>query len=201
MTSPDKFEIEEVKELVCSALKSLYKYDAVLYKFETDDSYINERCLSFRIGLYMYEEIKNNCKYAGYDIDSEYNRHLNDVKRASKNKDECIIPDILIHKRKNDDNNLLLIEIKKDTSRDDDGFLKDIHVLKNLTLQTPPDNINRYKYKFGMHIILGESNAIIYVYQNGNFCKDDSFMFSQKEISKLTKDEIDAYNEKVQESK
>lgn len=69
--------------------------------------------------------IKFSQNFLGWDIDCEYNRSMDTVKRliyaVSPTGEVCernVVPDIIIHKRRTN-NNLLAIEIKKSTNRED----------------------------------------------------------------------------------
>jgi len=83
-------------------------------------------------------------EFKEFDIDCEYDRHIDHQKRV-ENLDSNIRPDIVIHKRGKDDNNLVYIEVKKEqnkTSRNKD-FKKIIEMTK----------LNgEYRYKLGIFI-------------------------------------------------
>lgn len=73
----------------------------------------SERTIAARLTLYLVPFFKS------YDVDPEYNRHGLDPK-AVELPNNCrgggkklIVPDIIVHKRGNDDGNLLVIEMKK----------------------------------------------------------------------------------------
>jgi hypothetical protein len=122
MRSLDEFDDKTIDEHLDVALARLAKQDAVLFKFNA-----NERSLSFRLALYLAQ------LFPDLDVDCEYNRHHRDERHrkrlfsrelravASRNvslMDEnglTVFPDIIVHRRETDDN-LLVIEIKKSTS-------------------------------------------------------------------------------------
>src|SRR5437867_6664963 len=72
------------------------------------------------------------CRFSGWSVDCEYNRHLKQEKRLRsirefvkakrksaelRQKEEnfgiCVSPDVVAHKRGNDNANLLVLEMKK----------------------------------------------------------------------------------------
>lgn len=61
--------------------------------------------------------------FPSHHVDAEYNRHGVEPKRldvgseCEHNEDKLVCPDIIIHHRGNDENNLLVSEIKKSTNR------------------------------------------------------------------------------------
>lgn len=107
---------EKIKE---AFLKSL-KEDRYLL-----DVSINERSLTHKLAEYIQKE------FPGWDVDCEYNRNgLNPKKLKTLVKDtktddtegDTVFPDIIIHKR-GQNNNLVVIEAKKSSntnSRDND---------------------------------------------------------------------------------
>jgi len=95
-------DFANVKLKLDKCLDKLYSKDKDLFFYKTNDPKAAERCLTFRLGYYLQNEFKN------YNVDSEYNRHIKNVKVLD---DKNVFPDLIIHKRLNDDNNLLWIEI------------------------------------------------------------------------------------------
>lgn len=85
---------------------------------------VNERSISHRLASYLEPY------FPGWNVDCEYNRnHDNpkrlDIKRRDTSSDDTqattVFPDIIVHKR-NTDENLLVIEIKKTSSRENDDY-------------------------------------------------------------------------------
>jgi hypothetical protein len=115
---------------------------------------ICERTLSSRLAIYLQEAFKD------YNVDCEYNRHINDIKNINGKK---IYPDIIIHKRKNDDDNLVWIEVKKEDS-DTVQMNEDRERLNFVTSSN-----EQYKYKLGVFIIFSQNkrDLVIEYYVNG----------------------------------
>lgn len=122
--------------------------------------------------------------FEGYNVDPEYNgdiKKINDRKEITiaenrmreigidpNNKNSyTLTPDIIIHTRNTNDNNLVVIEVKKDSNSDKN---KEFDLLK-LEHMTIDYNGNHYNYKVGVAIVFGTKiNAGKYsisFYQNG----------------------------------
>ncbi|SHO46883.1 hypothetical protein [Anaerocolumna xylanovorans] len=106
-----------VENRLNNALKRLYYFDN-----EIIDNYSNERSITHRLAIHL------GTVFYEWDVDVEYNRNLNDIKKfnewtmkllhdLSDNMDfltgaKTVFPDIIIHKRGTRDN-LIAIEVKK----------------------------------------------------------------------------------------
>ncbi|WP_313130925.1 hypothetical protein [Anaerocolumna sp.] len=120
---------------------------------------VNERSITHKLATYMEQTFGKI-----YDIDCEYNRDIGDLKKISilKSKwyevnnntviaederfseiliEKTVFPDIIVHKRGEPDENLLIIEVKKSTSSVTADY--DIEKLK---CYTDPDNGLNYQY-------------------------------------------------------
>jgi|SRR5882724_60995 len=110
----------------------------------------NERSMCHRIAVYLEQETP------GYDIDCEYNRDGFDVKRlelaqrhTSTDNDEAVtvFPDIIVHRRGNNNDNLLVVEMKKAAAGTDIAY--DRHKLRAFRREL--------KYTWAVHLIIGRS--------------------------------------------
>ena len=117
--------MEKMKELIERALfislDQLIRADADILIND-----INERSISHRLAIYLESH------FPGWNIDCEYNRNHDDSKRldiqrrnieSDDTQATTVYPDIIIHQR-GTDNNLVVIEMKKTTSREDDTYDK-----------------------------------------------------------------------------
>lgn len=135
----------------------IYKLNRAINKFKKDDFYLitnkaSERAMAHRIATYLESEFEN------YNVDCEYNiniEHNSDRKKiylleeevkkykpthtVIENKEVSVFPDIIVHKRGTNDRNLLVIEIKKDTSTINDEF--DYFKLKKFTKTEDGDRL------------------------------------------------------------
>ena len=142
---------------------------------------INERTLSARLMFHLQtillEDELYREKYKTYSVDCEYNR-INEYKiktlkryenfEIDDNSDKIrkIFPDIILHKRKEEDN-LIVIEMKKSTSNNKDCKEKDRERLKIMTDLNDPNNFN---YTLGVYFevdTIGNDNHIVEFFVNG----------------------------------
>ncbi len=110
---------------------------------------VNERSITHKLAEYLQREFQD------YYVDCEYNRMLKDEIYITKNlkleikdtkstdlKQTTVYPDIIIHKRGNNEDNLLVIEVKKEENNSSKDY--DTNKLKAFT--------NQLNYKFGFFI-------------------------------------------------
>jgi hypothetical protein len=95
------------------ALKNLFARDNELLERN-----VAERAIAAKLAGYLAQRFRR------HDVDVEYNRHGIDPKdvdlpRSCRDrKNALIVPDIIVHRRGTDTENLLVIEIKKGTNRE-----------------------------------------------------------------------------------
>lgn len=99
-------EKNKLNNAIKEALNKLYKKDFFLI-----ENCLHEQCIGHQFGLYLRNEL-NQCGYADYDLDAEYNRHKMD-KKIIPSYPNGARPDFILHKRNNDNDNILIIELKK----------------------------------------------------------------------------------------
>ncbi len=129
-------EVANIKEKVNIALDILYSNDYYLI-----ENNLHEQSISHKLAEYLQILFKE------YNIDCEFNRReTTDVKKAtlSDNEEHIIKPDIIIHKRGTQRDNLLIIEIKKGIENEVNN---DIEKLKSMTG-------DGYGYKLGLFLEL-----------------------------------------------
>ena len=150
--------LKTLKSHVNTALESL-KTDKELFSFDVGSSRINnpERAIAHRLGCYLQLLFKD------LKVDCEYNKHVNDPKRNENGK--IIIPDIVVHRRKVDTGNLLVIEVK--TTNDESGIENDKNKLMELTygIQTTQGLM---KYDYGLFILFNSSKPSLKWFKDGN---------------------------------
>jgi hypothetical protein len=104
----------EATNLVNSAIDALVQNDAALL-----DLGVTERSLSYRLAHYM---ALSAIIQPPLTVDCEYNRHFGDPKRLNlpprqaldrEIRATTVFPDILVHERNTDANNLIVLELKK----------------------------------------------------------------------------------------
>ena len=147
----------QIKEKVRNAIAKLKDNDK--YLLQND---ISEWAISHKLAVYLNDE------FSGFDVDCEYNGYcevdkgkkyiialyeelekLVKLKESDENKkflERKVFPDIIIHKRGSNEN-LLILEIKKENNND-----KDYDRLK-LEKYTSSDGKNDLNYHLGAFII------------------------------------------------
>ena len=165
----NEVSFEQIKDLVNYGLSKFYECDKELLNYKTEKDAIAERCIVFHIGRYMLENMKSMPQLRGANLDCEYNRNFlhpkgkyKQVLENNKEKIEQMIPDLIIHKRKSNEENLLVVEFKKGRPSKADKQ-KDIDKLCFFT-----DDEDIYKYKYGLFICLYKNNhAAVRVFEKG----------------------------------
>jgi len=138
-------ENPEVAEHVIDALREFIARDSYLLEVNA-----NERSITHRIGMYLQTQFEQ------HDVDCEFNRDGHDPKELYIGRDEIsvyddnavtVYPDIIVHNREGNDDNLLVIEFKKSSSKVNHG--------KDIT------KLHAYKrdlhYKYALFVELGTS--------------------------------------------
>ena len=138
------------------ALSTLIKEDAPLFSFDMGNP---ERSIAHKLGCYLQPLFENR------KVDCEYNRHLDEIKRSRKRTP--IIPDIVIHDRKDDGNNLLVIEIK--VNGDIEGIQEDIDKLIDLTDRVEEEGL---RYDYGLFILFNGIQWNLFWFEGGEMIPD-----------------------------
>lgn len=110
-------EEDELKNKLNTAIESLFKFDGFLL-----EKNVHERSITHKLAGYL------ETLFLSHDVDVEYNRRVEENRFLVKRLEEIqgsedgdndkgeIYPDIIIHKRGENDSNLVVIEVKKDRS-------------------------------------------------------------------------------------
>ena len=96
--------MKNYREIIIEALQKTISEHG--YQGTVQNRDIHEQALSHRLAYHL----ENSNFFTGYNVDCEYNRHGDDTKEDSEGR---FRPDIIIHVRGNDDDNLIMIETKK----------------------------------------------------------------------------------------
>jgi hypothetical protein len=147
-------QIKVLKGMVEKALKRLYAQDQEIIEFA-----VNERSVVFRFGLY-FSELLQQSSFGIYNLDCEYNRNMGKPKRI-KNYPDGVIPDVLLHRRNSNEENVLVLEFKgywNKADRENDH--------KKIIEFTSQNEDNQYKYALGGVIELENGNYKVDYYFN-----------------------------------
>ena len=129
---------DNIKTLIEKSLKELVRKDGGLIHQK-----VREECINHKLACYLEQFLTDFLSvesHVSYSVDLEYNKNYNKPKKIiidENNNTKAIRPDIIIHERGNNDNNLIAFEIKKDYTSQ-----YDIAKIKSL-LKGP------YNYKYG----------------------------------------------------
>ncbi|MEK7435110.1 MAG: hypothetical protein AABZ74_18410 [Cyanobacteriota bacterium] len=141
-----------ISEKVTKAINNLLINDTYLLEHD-----LNERSITHKLAEYLQQEFLGfnvDCEYNGNITRSNYrgkNLNLHEQKDKLKNKYPkaviSVYPDIIVHQRGTNDNNLLLIEVKKSSSRVDSAF-----DLDKLRVYTIDSGLNKLGYEYGIFL-------------------------------------------------
>lgn len=146
-----------LKSCIKSALDLLYRNDRYLIWHLVEDgsgteAHVSERACVFRFGVYFDFLFRQRIPYY-YHIDVEYNRNLENVKTVSHKgtleREQACIPDFIVHRRGNNEHNLLVIEFKTWWNSDQQNDQEKIKLLM--------DEAGKYKYRFGVTVLFGKN--------------------------------------------
>ncbi len=101
----------EIEARLREAVAIMFERDRLLLEYE-----VGERAIAAKLACYLAP------LFPDHDVDVEYNRHGLDPKTVQL-PPEChgggerlIVPDVIVHRRGNDADNLLVVEVKKETN-------------------------------------------------------------------------------------
>ena len=142
-----------IKKNILHCIEKIYENDSDLFNRNN-----HEITISCKLAQYLFIEFKE------FDVDCEYDKHIDQVKYNSE-LNQNIRPDIIIHKRGTDEDNLVYIEIKTDHNRDSRMF--DIEKIKSVTKQD-----SEFKYRLGLFIDFNreKENSDIIFFEDGKEC-------------------------------
>ena len=160
-------EDEIILRYLKRAWNSLIRKDKYLLEHN-----LSERCVAFKYGQYLTQ------RFNDYDVDEEYNRNVlseNEIKRIfllnsnEENIQSNVLPDIIIHRRGNSNQNLCAIEIKKRSApRNKIEF-----DCQKLRYYTSIDENNELKYQLGILIVYNIIEPPLFrIFKNGNETED-----------------------------
>lgn len=152
---------DEIMKMVEMTLDEVYKNEE--YIFVND---VCERNLVFHFARYFYHVYEKYNGEKNYSIDCEYNRNRSSFNERKykelvyDGKKHKIYPDVILHQRGSNDNNILAIEFKKYNNINNKEREKDFMKLEALT-----DRKLAYKYKLGLFIVLGKARGKVKIYK------------------------------------
>lgn len=106
-------DLSQIQARVATAVEALFVNDSILLDYD-----VGERTIVAKLAAYL------KGVFPSHDVDVEYNRHGLDPKTVELSSecygggDHRIFPDVIVHRRSEDRQNLLVIEVKKSTNRE-----------------------------------------------------------------------------------
>jgi hypothetical protein len=145
--------LDVIKRNILHCIDKIYENDYAL--FERNNYEVTISC---KLAQYLFVEFKK------FDVDCEYNKHI-DQEKYNSELNQNIRPDIIIHKRGTDEDNLVYIEIKTDHNRELRTF--DYEKIKSMTKQD-----GEYKYSLGLFVDFNriKENSDIIFFEDGKEC-------------------------------
>lgn len=143
------------KKMLSNALNKLYKKDKILIT----RGGMEQACVA-RVFYYLQKEIERS-ELKTYNLDCEYNKDgegskwVNDVHTGEQFKAR---PDMLLHKRGNNDNNIVIVEFKGWWNKSE---YNDVRKLEAFT-----DQNGRYRYRLGIYVKLNKENWELRCFEN-----------------------------------
>ncbi len=175
--------MDDLRTRVERALSRLDICDAYLLQNDA-----HERSIAHRFAIYLQAE------FPAYDVDCEYNlncankrfrKELHEVAERFRELEKCIkkrhvrdidgvhyyaisvLPDVIVHRRNQNNQNLLIVEMKKQSNREERDY--DEFKLEKYTADST-DNEFRYRYGALVDLSVGEtpSHHDITYYKDGH---------------------------------
>jgi len=145
----------DFKPLIEKVLDKLYKEEPELFVLDNSkkiEKHVGERAIVFRFGLYFQKELEKYDWFKEYKLDCEYNRNGTLPKRLPVVGDR-IFPDLILHRRGDNDGNLLVIEFKGWWNRNQEYDEKKIREMI--------DKNGEFRYHEGYTVILEKDRKSI----------------------------------------
>lgn len=141
-------ELSFMRSAVECALEKLYEQDRYLIvnqpRGNRMDYHVSERGIVFRFGVY-FQQLLSKTLFCNYNVDVEYNRNLYE-KKLLPTFANGTFPDLIVHKRGSNDDNVLILEFKTWWNYDTTSDEKKIKEFMDPT--------GRYRYCMGACIVL-----------------------------------------------
>ena len=128
--------------------------------------HVGERAIVFRFAYYLQKFLDEQGLYPEYNLDCEYNRN-GDKPKIIYSLGKNVYPDLIIHRRGNNDNNLLVMEFKTYWNVEQENDIKKISAfLEN-------NEINSYNYKYGIAVLIKRNNVNLKLLEKDNKIFED----------------------------
>lgn len=172
-------EYDELKALWQYALSMLYKKDRRLLLYN-----VHERTIACRLALYL--QLKYDpCFMKRACIDVEYNREGKEIKRPYIDSESgWIAPDIILHERGNQENNIFYCEVKKKSKNDNNDSIR----VKNA--------LRERKYHYGINLYsltVAVARLTFYKYSASHILEEECYFNIKENQLKLQEKQKNSY--------
>jgi hypothetical protein len=148
MAEKSLLSVERVLQGVDDALRDLVTADAALLELSA-----HELAIVHRFAFYLETGLRTELEKRGLSVDLDYDRHGFVQKwlpeRPDRDGDRRFRPDLVIHRRLDDSDNLLVVEWKKHASSTTIGVLKE----RLQALMSDADGESDFRYQIGVIIV------------------------------------------------
>jgi hypothetical protein len=127
----------ELTRLIDRATASLLERDHDLFLERT------ENAVACRFARYIQDEVDSSENTENHTVDAHYLRHIGGRKRIDNKQIEA---DIIIHRRRDDEENFLVIEIETNNVPE----RNDVWKIEEMTKQD-----GEYRYTWGLYLVFG----------------------------------------------
>ena len=167
---PDDIQLAKA---ILGAFSKLYNYDKYLIINKPDASedtvgsnhHVGERAIVFRFAYYLQKILDEHKLYSDYNLDCEYNRN-GDKPKHIISLDKNVYPDLIIHKR-GETNNLLVMEFKTYWNTDQEN---DIQKIKAFLDSQEKES---YNYKYGIAVLIEKEKVNLKLVENNQIYEDE----------------------------
>lgn len=147
-----------LKNLLNESVVKCYTKDNVLIKKGM------EQASAARIFYYMQNAIDTDKRFQifkNYNLDCEYYKNIN-APKITPSKPYGSRPDLILHKRESNKNNILVCEFKSTNDNNHSDYESDYNKLKDFT-----SNSGIYRYKLGVFVRLNSENPSYVYFKEG----------------------------------
>ena len=147
-------EEEILQRMIEESLDLLYQNDGYLICNHRDrrENHVGERSVAFRFGIYFNMLSKKN--FPEFQVDMEYNRNMDNRKTLPSWHEGCF-PDLILHKRGSNSDNLLVIEMKTWWNPHPEKDKQKIWEFCDIN--------GKYCYKYGAFILIGKKREDVQI--------------------------------------
>lgn len=170
---------DKLFKCINEAFRLLYENDShLIYNWSFSDEkrdtkhHVGERSIVFRFAHYLQNLIIEEDELKEFNLDCEYNRNGAECKSLPSFPNGTF-PDLIIHKRGSNDDNLLIMEFKTYWNIDRENDIRKIMEFVDIN--------GEYRYKIGISVLIEQNRPKVAIIDANLVYAID--MYSKKEVS------------------